>query len=39
MQWLAEEILEGQHQRVDIPAHAITAPNGLLQKSLEEDLY
>ena len=36
--WLAEEVLDGQYERVDIPAHARTAHNSLLQKSLEEDL-
>ena len=36
--WLAEEMLDGQHQRVRIPAHARTAYNSLLQKRLEEDL-
>ena len=36
--WLAEEMLDGQHQRVDIPADATTAHKGLLQKRLEEDL-
>ena len=36
--WLAEEMPDEQHQRVDIPAHARTAHKGLLQKSLEEDL-
>ena len=35
---LAEEMLDGQHQRVDIPARARTAHKGLLQKSLVEDL-
>ena len=30
--WSAEEIFDGQHHRVDIPAHARTAHNGLLQK-------
>ena len=35
---LAEEMLGGQRQRVDFPAHARTAHNGLLQKRLEEDL-
>ena len=34
----AEEMLGGQHQRVDIPAHARTAQNGLLQKGLEENI-
>ena len=34
----AEKMLDGQHQRVDIPAHARTAHKGLLQKRLEEDL-
>ena len=36
--WLAEEMLDGQHLKVDIPAHARTAHQGLLQKGLEEDL-
>ena len=36
--WSAEKRLDGQHQRVDIPGHARTAPKGLLQKRLEEDL-
>ena len=36
--WSAEEMLDSQHQRVDIPAHARTAHRGLLQKRLEEDL-
>ena len=31
-------MLDGQHQRVDIPVHARTAHKGLLQKRLEEDL-
>ena len=30
--WSAEEMLDGQHQRVDIPAHARTTHSGLLQK-------
>ena len=34
----AEEMLNGQHQRVDIPAHARTAQKSLLQKRLKEDL-
>ena len=34
----AEEMLDGQHHRVDVPAHARTAHEGLLQKSLEENL-
>ena len=38
MPWLAEEMLEGQHQRVDIPDHGRTAHKGVLQKSLEQDL-
>ena len=38
MLWSAEEMLDGQHQRVDISAHARTVHNGLLQKRLEEDL-
>ena len=36
--WLAEEMLNGQHQRMDIPAHARIVHRGLLQNSLEEDL-
>ena len=36
--WLAEEMLDAQHQRVDIPVHARTAQKGLLWKRLEEDL-
>ena len=36
--WLTEKMLDGQHQRVDIPAHARTAHKGLLQKRLKEDL-
>ena len=31
-------MLGGQHQRVDVPAHARTAHKCLLQKRLEEDL-
>ena len=38
MLWSAEESLDGQHQRVNIPAHARTTHKGLLQKRLEEDL-
>ena len=38
MPWSAKEMLDGQPQRVDIPAHARTAHKGLLQKRLEEDL-
>ena len=33
-----QEMLDGQQQRVDIPVHARTVHNGLLQKRLEEDL-
>ena len=36
--WSAEEMLDGQHQRVDTSAHARTAHKGLLQKILEEDI-
>ena len=32
-----EEMLNGQRQRVDVPAPAGTAYNGLPQKRLEED--
>ena len=35
--WLADEMLDGQHQRVDIPTHARNAHRGLLKKRLEED--
>ena len=38
MPWSAAEMLDGQHQRVDIPASARAAHKGLLQKRLEEDL-
>ena len=34
--WSSEEMLYGQHQRVDIPAHARTAHKGLLMTRLEE---
>ena len=34
----AEEMLDGQHQRVEIRAHARTAHKGLLQEILEGDL-
>ena len=37
MPWSAEEMLDGQYQRVDIPAYARTANNGLLEKGLEEN--
>ena len=36
--WSAEEMLDGQRQRVDILAHARSAHKGLIQKRLEEDL-
>ena len=36
--WSAEEMPDGQCQRVDISAYARTAHKGLLQKRLEEDL-
>ena len=38
MPWLAEEMMDGLHQRVGISAHASPALKGLLQKGLEEDL-
>ena len=38
MLWSAGAIADGQCQRMDIPACARTPQNGLLQKSLEEDL-
>ena len=34
MLWSAEEMLDGQHQRVDIPAYARTVHKGRLQKTL-----
>ena len=37
MPWSAEEMLDGQHQRMDIPAQTRPAHKGLLQKRLEED--
>ena len=37
--WSVEEMLDGQHQRVDIPACNRTAHKGLLQKRLEGDLF
>ena len=36
--WSAEEMLDGQHQKVDIPDHGRTAHKGRLQKRPEEDL-
>ena len=36
--WSAEEMLDGQHQRVDIPAHGRTAHDDLPKKRLEVDL-
>ena len=36
--WSAEEILDGQRQRVDIPAHARTAHKGLPLRRPERDL-
>ena len=36
--WSAEEILDGQHQRMDIPAHTRIAHKDLLWKRLEGDL-
>ena len=38
MPWSAEEMLDGQHKRVDIPSHARTAHNSCLQWRLEDDL-
>ena len=34
----AEEMLDGQNQRVDIPAHAKTAHKGLVQKRISAEL-
>ena len=36
--WSVGEMLDEQHQIMDIPAHARTAHNALLQKRPEEDL-
>ena len=38
--WSAEEMLDGQRRRVDVPPHARTAHDGLVQEGgkLEEDL-
>ena len=36
--WSAEEMLNEQHQKVDIPAHTRTVHSGLLQETLEENL-
>ena len=36
---VGREMLDGQHQRVDIPAYARTAYKGCLQKRREEDIY
>ena len=36
--WSAEEMLDGQHQTADIPAHAGAVHKGFLQKILTEDL-
>ena len=36
--WLAEEVPDGQQQKVAIPSHARAAHKGFLQKRLEEDL-
>ena len=36
--WSVEEMLDGQQQRVDIPAHSKIAHKPLLQKRLEEYL-
>ena len=36
---VAEKMLDGQRQRVDIPAHARTAYHVLPLKRLKEDLY
>ena len=38
MLWLADEVLDGRHQREDIPAHTRTAHKGLLQNRQEGDL-
>ena len=38
MPWLAEEVPEGQHPRVDVPIGDRAAHDGLPQKRLEENL-
>ena len=39
MPWSAQEMLDGQHQTVDIRSQERTAHKGFLQKRLEEDLF
>ena len=36
--WSAEEMLDGQLERVDIIAYATTVHNGILHKRLEKDI-
>ena len=37
--WSVEEMMNGQHQKVDVPSHARTVHNGLLQKKkLEKNI-
>ena len=36
--WSAEEMLDVEHQKVDIPVHAKMAHKGLLQRRLGENL-
>ena len=38
MPWRAEEVLDGQCQRVDVPTHARTAYDGLPQNRLKQDI-
>ena len=34
-----KELLDGQRQRMNVPAHARTTHDSLLQKRLDEDLF
>ena len=36
--WLAEDVLDGQHQKMDISAYARSAHKCLLPKRLDKDL-
>ena len=38
MLWSAEEMLDGQYEKVNVSAHAKTAYDGLPRERLEEDL-
>ena len=38
MLWLSEEMLDGEHQKVDIPAHVRTAYKGSCRKDWKRSL-